>query len=50
MVNDFLVEHFSSIVDYDFTKNLEEVFDKIAESKEAGMMFWGNFILRLSTG
>ncbi|MEK7111348.1 MAG: DNA topoisomerase, partial [Patescibacteria group bacterium] len=43
VVNDFLVEHFSSIVDYDFTKNLEEDFDKIAESKRGWNDVLGEF-------
>lgn len=34
IVNDFLVEHFSDIVDYSFTANVEEEFDKIANGKE----------------
>lgn len=33
VVNDFLVEHFSSIVDYNFTAKVEKDFDKIAEGK-----------------
>jgi len=43
VVNDFLVEHFSSIVDYDFTKNLEEDFDKIAENKKGWNEVLGEF-------
>jgi DNA topoisomerase-1 len=31
VVNNFLTNHFSKIVDYDFTKNVEEEFDSIAE-------------------
>jgi DNA topoisomerase-1 len=34
MTTDFLVKHFSSIVDYDFTARAEESFDKIAEGKQ----------------
>lgn len=34
VVNDFLVEHFPSIVDFNFTANVEEEFDVIAEGKE----------------
>lgn len=34
VVNDFLMEHFSSIVDYNFTANVEKDFDRIAEGKE----------------
>ncbi len=31
VVSDFLTNHFDKIVDYDFTANVEEYFDKIAE-------------------
>ncbi|NLN33257.1 MAG: type I DNA topoisomerase [Flavobacteriaceae bacterium] len=34
VVNDFLVEYFQSILDYDFTAKVEESFDDIAEGKE----------------
>lgn len=34
IVNDLLVEHFPKIVDYDFTANMEEDLDKIAEGKK----------------
>ncbi len=33
VVNTFLTKHFPKIVDYDFTKNVEEEFDDIAEGK-----------------
>jgi DNA topoisomerase-1 len=33
IVNDFLVENFSEIVDYNFTAEVEEQFDEIAEGK-----------------
>jgi len=33
ITNDFLVEHFPSILSYDFTANEEEEFDRIAEGK-----------------
>ncbi len=33
IVNDFLVENFTDIVDYNFTAEVEEEFDKIAEGK-----------------
>ncbi|MGA0154934.1 MAG: type I DNA topoisomerase [Flavobacteriaceae bacterium] len=33
VVNDFLVDHFASIVDYHFTAEIEERFDEIAEGK-----------------
>ena len=31
MVNDLLVEHFKNVVDYQFTAEMEETLDKIAE-------------------
>ena len=34
VVNDFLVNHFSNILDYNFTARVEESFDNIAEGKE----------------
>src|SRR5690606_20212866 len=34
VVNDFLVEYFEGILDYDFTAKVEESFDDIAEGKE----------------
>ena len=34
VVNDFLMEYFPSIMDYNFTANVEEKFDSIAEGKE----------------
>ncbi|MDR1742768.1 MAG: type I DNA topoisomerase [Dysgonamonadaceae bacterium] len=33
IVNDFLVEHFPSVIDYNFTADVEKDFDKIAEGK-----------------
>ena len=33
IVNDFLIDNFSDIVDYNFTAEVEEQFDKIAEGK-----------------
>lgn len=35
MVTDFLVKYFEPIVDYDFTANVEEEFDRISEGKIA---------------
>jgi DNA topoisomerase-1 len=35
VVTDFLTKHFADIVDYDFTKEVEEEFDDIAEGKLA---------------
>ena len=34
VVNDFLMENFPSIMDYNFTAKVEQEFDKIAEGKE----------------
>ncbi|AHJ98217.1 type I DNA topoisomerase [Hymenobacter swuensis] len=34
VVNDFLVEHFPVIVDYQFTAKVEDEFDRIADGKE----------------
>lgn len=34
VVNDFLVEYFPSVIDYNFTARVEKSFDKIAEGKE----------------
>ncbi len=33
LVNDFLVEHFKDILEYNFTANVEKQFDKIAEGE-----------------
>jgi DNA topoisomerase-1 len=35
LVSDFLVKHFPAIVDYDFTKTVEEEFDDIEDGKTA---------------
>ncbi len=40
LVNNFLVEHFNNILDYNFTANVEEEFDEIAEGK----MVWNQMI------
>ena len=34
VVNDFLMQHFPNIMDYSFTANVEQDFDRIAEGKE----------------
>ena len=34
VVNDFLVEHFMKVLDYNFTAKVEEQFDEIADGKE----------------
>lgn len=47
VVTDFLVEHFSDIMDYNFTANVEEDFDKIAENQlqrqDMMLNFYGSF-------
>ncbi len=40
LVNSFLVQHFNNILDYNFTANVEEEFDEIAE----GRMVWNQMI------
>jgi len=34
VVNDFLVDHFTDVIDYSFTKDVEEEFDGIAQGKK----------------
>lgn len=47
VVNDFLVEHFDKILDYSFTANIEEDFDKIARGQKEWIQmlnhFYGDF-------
>ena len=43
IVNDFLVEHFMDILDYNFTAKVEEDFDDIAEGKEEWTSMMKNF-------
>ena len=43
IVNDFLVEHFSTILDFGFTAKVEEDFDEIAEGKEDWTLIIKNF-------
>jgi len=43
IVNDFLVEHFSTILDFGFTAKVEEEFDDIAEGKEDWTLIIKNF-------
>ena len=42
VVNDFLLEHFGNILDYNFTANVEKEFDQIAE----GGVEWNEMIRR----
>lgn len=48
LVNDFLVEHFPQIVDYNFTAGMEENLDLVAAGKKEWVPmikeFWGPFI------
>lgn len=43
IVNDFLVDNFSTILDYGFTAKVEESFDNIAEGKEDWKAMIGSF-------
>ncbi len=40
LVNDFLIDHFKAILDYNFTAKIEESFDKVAEGK----LVWNELI------
>ena len=43
IVNDFLVEHFSKIVDFQFTANVEIEFDEIAQGQKSWNAMIGDF-------
>lgn len=43
MTTDFLVKHFSEVIDYDFTAHVEEDFDNIADGKEQWQKMIANF-------
>jgi DNA topoisomerase-1 len=43
VVNDFLIKHFSSIVDYNFTADVEAQFDVIAEGQKDWQKMIGEF-------
>ncbi len=43
IVNDFLVDHFANILDYNFTARVEEEFDEIAEGEEDWQKVLKNF-------
>ena len=43
VVNDFLMQNFPQIMDYNFTANVEQEFDKIAEGKEKWTQEMKNF-------
>ena len=38
VVTDFLIEHFSNVMQYSFTASVENEFDEIAEEKKYGMI------------
>ncbi len=46
LVNDFLVEYFSNVLDYNFTASIEKEFDKIAE----GQLEWTRMIDKFYPG
>ena len=54
VVNDFLVEHFPTVVDYQFTAKVEDEFDQIANGKEdwTKMLtgFYGKFHATIEAG
>ncbi len=43
VVNDFLVEHFNDILDFNFTADVEEEFDRIAEGQKDWVQMLKNF-------
>lgn len=43
VVNDFLMEYFPEIMDYNFTANVEKQFDEVAEGKESWTEMISNF-------
>ena len=43
VVNDFLMEHFQEIMDYNFTAKVEQDFDKIAEGEEQWQKMMATF-------
>ncbi len=43
VVTDFLRKHFDEVMDYSFTANIEEEFDKIAEGKQQWSKMVGDF-------
>ena len=43
VVTDFLHQHFDEVMDYSFTANIEEEFDKIAEGKQVWSKMVGDF-------
>jgi DNA topoisomerase-1 len=43
VVNDFLMEYFPSIMDYNFTANVEKEFDEVAEGEKEWSLMMGEF-------
>jgi DNA topoisomerase-1 len=43
VTTDFLVQHFGSVLDYDFTAKVEQQFDNVAEGKETWTTMLGDF-------
>lgn len=43
VTTDFLVKHFGSVLDYDFTAHVEQDFDDIAEGKQSWTKMLGDF-------
>ena len=46
LVNDFLVENFSNILNYSFTANMEAQFDEVADGKKVWNKIVGDFTTR----
>lgn len=46
VVNDFLIDNFPAIMDYNFTANVEEKFDEIAEGKALWLKMMKVFLQR----
>ena len=53
VVNDFLVQHFTNVIDFSFTANVEKEFDEIAQGQKSwnGMIeqFYGGFHKKVET-
>lgn len=53
VVNDFLVEHFTNVVDFSFTANVEKEFDEIAHGQKSWnsmiQQFYGGFHQKVET-
>ena len=53
VVNDFLVEHFTNVIDFSFTANVEKEFDEIAQGQKSWNamidQFYGGFHKKVET-